>query len=98
MRKLFLAVAMALGFGFAATGSQAATIGSNVSALQSSAKAGNSLVEKTQYYRRNWRHRHNWRHRGYNRPWGYSYRRYGWRHNYYRPYYRHHHRHHRYYR
>jgi len=90
MRKLLLAVAFALGFGFAATGTQAAAIGTNVAGLQSSAKSGNSLVEKTYYRRRYWRHRHGWRHHRYARPWGYSYRRYGWRHHYYRPYYRHH--------
>jgi hypothetical protein len=39
MRNLLLAVALALGFGFAATGAQAATIGSNVSALQSTANS-----------------------------------------------------------
>jgi hypothetical protein len=92
MRNLLLAVALALGLGFAATGAQAATIGSNVSALQSTAKAGNSLVEKTYYRRGHWRHRYYSRHRYY-RPWRYrSHRYYGWRHHHYRPYYRHHRR------
>lgn len=85
MRNLLLAVAFALGLGFAATGTQAATIGNNVTALQSSAKAGNSLVEKTYYRRRYWRH-----HRYY-RPWRYRHRHYYWRHHH-RPYYWRHHR------
>ena len=72
MRNLLLAVAFALGLGFAATGTEAAAIGSNVTALQSSAKAGNSLVEKTSYRRRYWRHRYYSRNRYY-RP-RYNYR------------------------
>lgn len=89
MRNLLLAIAFALGLGFATTGTQAATVGNNVTAIQSSAKAGNALVEKT-YYRRGgyWGHRRYWRHHRYYRPWRYNYRHYGWRHHH--RYYRHH--------
>lgn len=93
MRNLFLAVAFALGLGFAATGAQAAPVSSNLAGLQSTVKAGNPLVEKTHYQRRYWRHRYYSRHR-YSRPWGYSnHRYYRGRHYHHRPYYRHHHRH-----
>lgn len=88
MRNLLLAIAFALGLGFAATGSQAAAVSNNVSAIQSSAKAGNSLVEKTHYRRRHWRHGRYWRYNRYYRP----------RHYRHHRYHRHHHRHHRHYR
>lgn len=94
MRNLFLAVALALGLGFAATGAQAAAVGGNVSAIDAVAKSGNSAVEKT-YYRRGYYGRHRYWRRGY-----YGYRPY-WRRRYYarpyyygyRPYYRRHWRH-----
>jgi hypothetical protein len=91
MRNLLLAVAFALGLGFAATGVQAAALGSNVSALQSSAKASNSLVQKTYHRRGHWRHRPYWRHHRSYRPYRYNYRHYGWRHH-------RHYRHNRYWR
>ncbi len=81
VRNLLLAVALALGIGFAATGAQAAAVGGNVAAIQSVAKSGNSVVEKTYYRRRYWRHRYYRRH--YWRPYGY-YRPYGYRHRYWR--------------
>jgi hypothetical protein len=95
MRNLFLAVALALGIGFAATGAQAAAVSGNVAAVDAVAKSGNSVVEKT-YYRRGYygRHRYYRRHwrRGYGyRPYyGYGYgrpyygRSYGYRHRYWR--------------
>ncbi len=55
MKSLLLAVALALGIGFAATGAQAAAVSGNVAAVQSVAKSGNSVVEKTYYRRRHWR-------------------------------------------
>jgi hypothetical protein len=85
MRKLLLAVAFGLGIGFAATGAQAAALGGgNLAAVETAAKSGNSVVEKT-YYRRHWRHGNRHRYYGgrrYYRPY------YGY--GYYRPYYRHH--------
>ena len=83
MRNLLLAVALALGLGFAANGAQAAAVSGNVAAaVDTAAKSGNSVVEKT-YYRRHWRHRYwgrpYWRHRYYRRHY------YGYR-PYYRPY------------
>jgi hypothetical protein len=95
MRSLLLAVALALGIGFVATGAQAAAVGGNVAAIQSVAKSGNSVVEKTYYRRRYWRHRyyrrHYWRpyygYYGYRPYYGYGYRhRYWRRHHYYRYY------------
>jgi hypothetical protein len=82
MRNLLLAVALGLGIGFAATGAQAAALGGgNLAAVESAAKSGNSVVEKTHY--RRWRHRHNYYYgRRHYRPY------YGY--GYYRPYYRHH--------
>jgi hypothetical protein len=85
MRNLLLAVAFALGLGFAVTSAEAATIGGNAAAIQTAAKSGNSIVEKTYYRRRYWGHRRYWR-RGYYRPWGYYHRRHYWG----RPYWRHH--------
>ncbi len=79
MRKALLAaaVALGLGFGFAATsGAEAATLGTNISAIGDVAKSGAAVAEKT-YYRRY--HRRYW---GHHRYWGP--RRYYWRHRYYR--------------
>jgi hypothetical protein len=89
MRKIFMAVALVLGIGFAATGAQAAAVSGNVAAVDTVAKSGNSLVEKTYYRRRYWGHRHyGRRYYGY-RPYygyGYGYGRpyYGYRHRYWR--------------
>jgi hypothetical protein len=95
MRNLLLAVAFALGLGFAATSAGAATVGGNTaSAIGTLAKSSTPLVEKTYYRGRYWRHRH-WRHRPYYRGWGYArpYRGYGWGHRHYRHrYWRYHHR------
>lgn len=97
MRNLLLAAAFALGLGFAATGAQAAAIGSNVAGIEAAAKIGNPVVEKT-YYRRGWGHRRYWGHRRwrggyYHRGWGrgYYHRGWGWRHH---RYWRYHHRRH----
>ncbi len=79
MRKALLAaaVALGLGFGFAATsGAEAATLGTNVvSAIGDVAKSGAPVAEKTY-----WRHRRYWGHRHY---WG-PRRHYYWRHRSYR--------------
>lgn len=83
MRSLFLAVALALGIGFAATGAQAAAVGGNVAAIQTVAKSGNSVVEKT-YYRRRYYYRHRYYRRHYWRPHVFGYRHYGYRHRYWR--------------
>ncbi len=79
MRNLLLAVALALGLGFAANGAQAAAVSGNVAAaVDTAAKSGNSVVEKT-YYRRGYYYRRHWRHRYWGRPY--------WRHRYYRRHY-----------
>jgi hypothetical protein len=86
MRKIFMAVALVLGIGFAATGAQAAAVSSNVAAVDAVAKSGNSIVEKTYYRGRYWRHRHyGHRYYGYRPYYGYGYGRpYYWRHHGYR--------------
>jgi hypothetical protein len=94
MRNLFLAVALALGLGFAATGAQAAAVSGNVAAVDAVAKSGNSVVENTYYRRRyvyrNRYYRRHWRpHYGYRPYYGYGYgrpyyRHYGYRHRYWR--------------
>jgi hypothetical protein len=94
MRNALLAVALALGIGFAATGAQAAMPGGDLSALKSvAATNGNSVVEKT-YYRRYWRHNYYYRHHHRHYGWRYHHRHYGWRYHHRHYGWRHHHRHH----
>jgi hypothetical protein len=90
MRRILLAAALALGFGLATTGAQAATLNTNLATVDTVAKSGHSLVEKTYYHRRYWRHRYYWRHRHhYWRP--YYRRHYWWRHHHRHYYWRHRH-------
>jgi hypothetical protein len=49
LRNMVLGAALALGFAFATTGAQAAAVSSNIEAVQSLARSGDSVVEKTYY-------------------------------------------------
>jgi hypothetical protein len=90
MRSALLAVALALGFGLATTGAQAATVGGNVAIMKTVAATNSGVVEKA-YYRRHWGYHRRWHHRGWGYGWGYRHHRYwGWRHHHRRYYWRHH--------
>jgi hypothetical protein len=95
MRSVLLAAVLALGFGLATTGAQAATVNGNIATLKTAAATADSgVVEKAYYRRGRYYHRH-WR-RGWHRPYYRHYRPYrywGPRYHHRGYYWRHHHRH-----